>query len=98
MRVVWTRRARDELNAIFEYLLPDSEAVAVRTVRDILRRGEQLENFPNSGRSLAGERYPQLREVFSGPYRLIYRVSDASVDVLAIRHGRRALDPAEIED
>jgi plasmid stabilization system protein ParE len=39
----------------------------------------------------------EVREVFHGDYRVIYKVRRREVLVLTIRHGRRLFDRAEIE-
>jgi plasmid stabilization system protein ParE len=45
---------------------------------------------PEVGRS-------EIREIFFGGYRLVYRISPRCVDVLTIRHGRRRFSREEIE-
>jgi len=39
---------------------------------------------------------PAVREVFEGPYRLVYHVKDTQVDVIAVIHGARSLDEGSV--
>ena len=93
MRVEWSRGARDELAGVYDYLATFSETAAVRTIGEILRRGHQLELFPESGRIVPEFGVHGLREVFAPPYRIVYRLTNDRVEILAVRHGRRSMDP-----
>ena len=88
MRVVWTRVALRELDAIGEYIARDSPAAAERTVRRILDEVDRLAHHPHIGRSgrIAGTR----ELVVAGtPFVVPYRVRDEAVEVLSVFHGKR---------
>jgi plasmid stabilization system protein ParE len=86
MRVVWSNRALKSLAGIHEVLALDSTEAANRTVDRILRRGDQLAAFPNSGRVVVRFRRPDLRELVEPPYRIVYRVRQQQVQVVDVFH------------
>jgi len=94
MRVVWTDTARRHLAAIHEYIAHDSPRYAMRMVDRLLARSEQLEQFPESGRMVPEYDDPRIRQLIEPPYRIIYRVRDNRIDVLAVVHSaRQSLGP-----
>jgi len=87
MKVHWTATAEAHLDAIYEYIAQDSETYALRTVDQITRRSQQIGEFPLSGRKVAEYERDQIREVFSGRYRIIYHIKADQIDVIAVIHG-----------
>ena len=88
MRVVWTRVALRELDAIGDYIARDSPAAAERTVRRILDEVDRLADHSHIGRP---GRIANTRElvVTSTPFVVPYRVRDEAVEVLSVFHGKR---------
>ncbi len=43
--------------------------------------------FPLSGRQVSEYDVDQIREVFFGPYRILYHIKADQIDVLAVVHG-----------
>ena len=86
----WTERATEQLAVITEYISITSPVYAEEVVERIAKRFEQVQVFPESGRVLP-EAHPgeSLRELIERPYRLIYALHEASVEVVAIVHGRQ---------
>lgn len=88
LRLRYTRRATAEVRAIQRYIARDSLSAA-RDVRDRIRLSiERLARFPESCRP---GRVDGTRElVVPGlPYVAVYRIEDAAVLVLAVRHAAR---------
>jgi toxin ParE1/3/4 len=79
------------LDAIYAYIAQDSAVYALRTVDRITARSRQIGAFPRSGRRVPEYDHDDVREVFEGPYRIIYRITDAQLDVIAVIHGAREL-------
>jgi plasmid stabilization system protein ParE len=48
-----------------------------------------LAQFPESGRVVPEVAREDIREVFHGEYRVVYKVEPRRVAVLTVRHGRR---------
>nr|WP_196799707.1 type II toxin-antitoxin system RelE/ParE family toxin [Thioalkalivibrio sulfidiphilus] len=83
----WTETAEAHLDAIYGYIAQDSETYALRTVDQITRKSQQIGAFPLSGRRVSEYGMDQIREVFSGPFRIIYYIKADQIDVLAVIHG-----------
>jgi toxin ParE1/3/4 len=89
VRVEWTDSALENLWAIHEYISQSSPEYAERVVDRITRRTRQIASFPLSGRVLPEFSAKQIREIFEGPYRIIYYIKPDQIDVLAVIHGAR---------
>lgn len=87
MRVHWTTTAEAHLDAIYAYIAQDSETYALSTVDRITRRSQQIAEFPLSGRRVPEFERDQIREVFSGPYRIVYHIKSDQIDIIAVIHG-----------
>lgn len=91
MKVYLTDLAKGHLAAIHDFIAKDSKRNAMRVVARIGRKAKQVGRWPQSG-NLVPEYEPlEIRQVFEGPYRIIYRVLSDRVDVLGIVHGARRL-------
>jgi len=93
MRVTWTQHARLHLTDIRNYIAANSPRYAQRTIDGIMARAKQLTLFPHSGSIVIEYGNPEIREVIEGSYRVIYRVKDEVVEILAVIHGARQLPP-----
>lgn len=87
MKVHWTDSAEAQLDAIYAYIAQSSTTYALRTIDRITSRSKQIGAFPLSGRKVPEYDSDQIREVFSGPYRIIYYIKPDQVDVVAVIHG-----------
>ncbi len=87
MKVHWTETAEGHLDAIYAYIAQDSTTYALRTVDRITRKSQQIGTFPLSGRRVPEYDMDQIREVFVGPYRIIYHIKSDQIDVIAVIHG-----------
>lgn len=86
MKVLWTDTAEAHLEAIYAYIAQDSEIYALHTVDRITKKSIQISKHPQSGRQVPEFETPQIREVFSGAYRLIYHIKPSQIDILAVIH------------
>lgn len=87
MRIVWTRAALSDLDAIQDYVAAESPLAAYRLARDLFDRPQILADAPLIGRTgrALGTRELVLPDL---PYIVVYRVT-ASVEILAIVHTAR---------
>lgn len=90
-RVIWTRQAVEDVEAIRAYVARDSVRYAAFLAERIVAAVERLERFPESGRVVPEVGDDSLREVVFGAYRIVYRVGAESVQVVAVHHGTRLL-------
>jgi plasmid stabilization system protein ParE len=89
MTVNWTRTAEDHLDSIFSYIAKNSQHYALSTVDRITKRSVQIGAFPQSGRMVPEYQRADVREIFEGPYRIIYLIKNECIEVLAVLHGAR---------
>ncbi|MEA2870789.1 MAG: toxin ParE1/3/4 [Hyphomicrobiales bacterium] len=89
MKVVYTPRARDDLDTIYSYLNDRSPAAASAVLKRIRHRIDRLADFPLMApttelvdiRGLSIVRYP---------YKAYYRIMGDDVVILHVRDARRA--------
>jgi len=93
--IFWTRQSRDDLRAVRAHIARDAPATASAFVRRLRESVGRLREFPFSGQIVPEIGREELREIVRGNYRLIYRVSDGRVDILAVYHAARLLDASE---
>ncbi|MGQ0649370.1 MAG: type II toxin-antitoxin system RelE/ParE family toxin [Gemmatimonadaceae bacterium] len=95
-RLRWTEQAVDQLGAIAEYVSRSSPIYAEQLIQRIVHRLEQVRVFPDSGSPVLEASIPDVRQVIEWPYRILYRPRTETIEVLAIVHGRRDLQAADI--
>lgn len=92
MNVVWTQLAEDQAAEAFAYVAAEQPAAAVRWFEGLVAAIESLSTLPDHGRIVPEAGRESIRELFVGPYRVIYR-RDTDVDlILTVQHQRRDLD------
>jgi addiction module RelE/StbE family toxin len=89
MTIFWTEPGLDDLKAIRDYIARDSETYAGDFVESILSAVERLSTFPRIGRVVPEADVPDIRELIFRGYRILYRVDQDGVQVLAVIHGYR---------
>lgn len=92
-RVSWSPTALDDVDAIAEYINRDSPAYTRAVVSKLRDTARNLKTFPNAGRIVPELGDEAIRERFVYSYRLIYRVQDSDVLIVAVAHGKRLLEP-----
>jgi plasmid stabilization system protein ParE len=88
-RVIWTRQAIEDVEAIKAYVARDSVRYATLLAERIVAAVGRLESFPESGRVVPEVGDESLREVVYGAYRIVYRIQSDSVEVVAVHHAAR---------
>jgi plasmid stabilization system protein ParE len=79
------------LQAVRDYLARSSPGYAQALAARVVARAEALADQPLSGAEVEEYGDPDIREVFEHPYRIIYRVAGADVQVVAVIHSSRQL-------
>jgi plasmid stabilization system protein ParE len=96
--IYWTRQAREDLRAVRAHIARDAPATASAYVRKLRLSVGRLRQFPYSGEVIPEIGREELREVLQGNYRIIYRVSESKVDILAVFHSARIFDERDISE
>jgi toxin ParE1/3/4 len=89
MKLCWTEPAIQDLRDLRDYIAADSESHAAQFIASIIKGAERLTTFPMIGRIVPEAGSEDIREILYRSYRIIYRVKDERVDVLAVIHGSR---------
>lgn len=95
MELTWARRAIRDLDDIESYIGRDDPGAAERWIERLITLAESLPAAPLRGRMVPQFGRGDIREVFQASYRLIYRVTDTRLEVLAVIEGHRRL-PTDI--
>jgi toxin ParE1/3/4 len=90
-QVVLSPRAIEDLRDIVLYIAPDRTAAAQRLGLALIEKTKVLAAFPLSGRIVPEFGNQRIRELILSPYRIVYRVNDASktIEVARYWHGAR---------
>ncbi len=89
--VRWSSTSKLDLHQIYDYIAKDSVYYAKKVVNDIIDKSEYLELFPNTGRKVEEISNNDLKEIIIYSYRMIYKVVEDGINILAIVHWRRNL-------
>lgn len=92
--VKWSVPAKNDLKQIHDYIAKDSKYYAQNVVQEIVAKTETLTDFPEIGRIVPEISSQNIRELIVYSYRLIYEISKAGIEILAIIHGRRDFNSA----
>jgi toxin ParE1/3/4 len=90
MRIDWSPGSLDEIEEIGEYIGVDRPGASEAWIDGLVARVERLATFPRSGRLVAEEEgRSETREIIYTSYRVLYRVLEDHVEILAVIHTRR---------
>jgi toxin ParE1/3/4 len=99
-RVQWAKAAVRDLEELMSYIAADSPLDTERILDKLEKRAQTLESTPVRGRvvpELAHFGIRNWRELIVKPYRIIYRIDEDTVNVLAVLDGRRDLQDLLLE-
>ena len=88
MKIVWSPNSLRQLEQIGDYIALDAPGTAGRFIDKIISSVERLKNLPLSGSNVPES--PNLKQVIVQGYRVIYRPTDKSIDIIAV------LTPAQL--
>jgi plasmid stabilization system protein ParE len=94
--ITWTTEAQDDLEATLRYLARDSPRAADLLRERVDQAIDRIAAFPLAGRVVPEWDQPNVHEVFVGPYRLVYRVSESEIEVLLFIHGARLMGDPDV--
>lgn len=94
--IIRSARADEDLIEIWLRIARDDPSVADRVLDAIEARWRQLAGHPFSGPA-RDDILPGLRHLVAGRYLVLYRVEASAIRILRVLHGRRRLDPADVD-
>jgi addiction module RelE/StbE family toxin len=98
--VEWAQPASKDLENIIDYISYDNVDTAIAIFEKIKSKCIALKQFPDRGRivpELKAYGILSYREVVISPWRVIYRISDKKVYILAVIDSRRNMEDILIE-
>ncbi len=93
--VIWASIAENDLARIIEYIANDSSANALKVLNKLKEKAANLHHSPKRGRiipELQENGIYQYRELMVAPWRLMYRVQEDKVYVLAVLDSRQNIE------
>lgn len=97
MKILWSPLAVERLEDIFEYISNEDKVAAQKMITKIFKRIETLSKYPERGRKVPEANREEIREVFEGQYRIIYRVDTKKIFVLTIRNFKQLLPEDDLK-
>jgi len=94
-KLQWTKNAKDDLLDIVTRIKQESPNTAMEIYQKLRKRAQSSNFFPLKGRvvpELLDEGITYYRELIEKPWRIIYRVGDETVYLIAIIDSRQNLD------
>ena len=92
VRIKWLKSAKSDLKEIYEFIALDSKRYARFQVEKIQKKTEILKEGTIIGKKVFEINNENVRELFEGDYRIIYRtISKNEIHIILIHHGARDL-------
>jgi len=91
--IAWTKRARQDLHEITEYISRDTKSYAQSFALRLRKKIDRLSSFPEFGRLIPEDPVHGIREVIVENYRVLYRIAQGRVVILTVVHGVRNIGP-----
>lgn len=90
-QVIWSPEVAEDIDSIVEYISQDSLFYAQSIVLKILETSRSIKKFPLIGRIVPEIGNENIREIFIYSYRLVYQLTNETIFIVAIIHGKRLL-------
>lgn len=95
--VKWTAHAKAQLHHIHDYIAQDSPLYAKRVTGELVQKTIDLDELPRKGFKVPELNEDAVRELGLYSYRILYEIKpDKLIEVLAVIHKRRHLEPEGI--
>jgi plasmid stabilization system protein ParE len=90
-RIVWSRRAVQDLDTLIAYIAADSPAYAGVVLKNIVNQTRVLARFPRAGVKCLNLTMKTCANLSSTATGLFYRLQDDEALIVAVIHGKRIL-------
>ncbi|KAF0144125.1 MAG: plasmid stabilization system [Nitrospirae bacterium] len=90
--IKWSPRAASHFEDICDYIAKDSRHYASLFAKKIVSIIKTIPQFPKAGRIVPEYNDENLREKIYENYRIVYRIKDEIIEIVAICHGARQLE------
>ena len=89
--VIWSEPAKADLRSIHDFIAHDSRHYAKKVTQDIREKTDILNELPKAGKKVSELNDEAVRELSLYSYRIIYKIKEPDIFVLAVMHKRRDL-------
>jgi toxin ParE1/3/4 len=96
--VIWTPQAKRDLRDIKRYISRDAPSTAKAFIRRIQERVRNIGIMPTAASLVSDFPRPDIREIYVGSYRIIYRIREHDVRILLVMHGAQLLMEDRLHD
>ena len=90
-KIRWSRGALNDLRDIGAYFERTSRQYARSVVGRLYGAADILMEHPEMGRVVPEVEVPHVRELVREGYRIVYLVTEETIEILAVLHGRQDL-------
>jgi toxin ParE1/3/4 len=97
MKIIWSPLAGERLDKVYEFIAQDNTSAAQKMVNRIIKKVDTLSKNPERGRKVPEANREEIREVFEGEYRIIYRFETKKVIILSIRNFKQILPKKDLK-
>ena len=97
MKIIWSPLAGERLDKIYEFISQDNISGAQKMVDRIIKKVDTLSNNPERGRKVPEANRKEIREIFEGEYRIIYRTESKKVSILSIKNFKQILPKKDLK-
>ena len=93
VEIRWSPKAGDQFRDICTYLENTSPSYANSFAKKVIITVENLTKYPKIGRKVPELNNPHIRELIINGYRIMYKISRTTVEIITIFHGSRIFRP-----
>ena len=90
-QIIWSHRSIKDLHSIAEYISFDSENIAEKFVKEIIKKAETLIDYPEQGRPVPENIAGNYRQIIHKSYRIIYKIVKKKVIISSVYHQKKLL-------
>jgi toxin ParE1/3/4 len=96
LKIIWSPLAIQKVSEYAENIALDKPMIVEKWTEDIFESVQRLSKIPNSGKMVPEIGRQDIREVFNGNYRIIYKVLFNEIHILTVRHRRQLLNEKDL--
>ncbi len=84
MRIIYSKNVKKQLQNIKEYIAQDNKRIAIEHLKKIKIKIELIGKYPYIGKLNTSTDNPMIRDFVVLGYKIIYKINEKSLTVLAI--------------
>jgi plasmid stabilization system protein ParE len=97
VKIGWSPLSLERLGNIYEFISDKDPVAAQSLINRLFERIESLTRYPERGRKVPEVNRNEIREIFEGEYRIIYKIEPKKILILTIRNFKQLLPTADIK-